>query len=200
MNRDPNQLKLFLLNSALVNVELAKLKEESRSQAQLIEAMDLGREVLSYVAQFDHETRADATSMAPWYALFHMVENDIRKLIRETLEDQSGVEWWDSRVPESVRKEVEANQTREREMGMVPRSEDQLDYTTFGQLGDIIRDNWDIFGGILSNKKALGRTMSTLNALRGPIAHCGRLAPDEIDRLKLGVKDWFRVLAGPNNS
>lgn len=81
--------------------------------------------------------------------------------------------------------------------GHVTRSDDDLDYTTFGQLGDIIRANWDVFGGVLSSQKAVSRIMATLNALRGPIAHCGVLAPDEIDRLKLSVKDWFRVMAGP---
>jgi hypothetical protein len=39
--------------------------------------------------------------------------------------------------------------------------------------------------------------MFSLNTLRGPIAHCGLLAEDEVDRLKLSVKDWFRLLEGP---
>ena len=30
--------------------------------------------------------------------------------------------------------------------------------------------------------------------LRGPIAHCSMLAEDEIVRLKLTVKDWFRLM------
>lgn len=68
---------------------------------------------------------------------------------------------------------------------------------TFGHLGDIIRHNWALFGGILSNQKAMGRVMYSLNNLRGPIAHCGMLAEDEVDRLRLTVKDWFRVLEGP---
>jgi hypothetical protein len=60
-----------------------------------------------------------------------------------------------------------------------------------------MRANWDVFGGVLSNQKALGRVMFSLNMLRGPIAHCGLLAEDEVERLKLSVKDWFRLLEGP---
>jgi len=35
--------------------------------------------------------------------------------------------------------------------------------------------------------------MANLNTLRGPIAHCSPLAPDEVLRLQLTVRDWFRL-------
>jgi len=65
------------------------------------------------------------------------------------------------------------------------------------QLGDIIRENWSDFAGMLSNPSAVARVLSGLNMLRGTIAHCGVLADDEVDRLKLAIRDWFRVLEGP---
>ncbi len=64
-------------------------------------------------------------------------------------------------------------------------------------LGDNIRANYALFGGILSNQKAMGRVMFSLNNLRGLIARCGLLAEDEVDRLELTVKEWFRLLEGP---
>ncbi len=36
--------------------------------------------------------------------------------------------------------------------------------------------------------------MTSLNMLRAPIAHCCPLAEDEIVRLRLTVKDWFRLM------
>ncbi len=77
--------------------------------------------------------------------------------------------------------------------GVTARSESPLDYVTFGQLGEIIRKNYAQFGGVLSSEAALGRAMYSLNLLRGPIAHCGILAEDEVARLKLAVTDWFRL-------
>jgi hypothetical protein len=154
-------------------------------------------ELSPYISQFGEATRQTAADMAVWYVLFHMLENEIRRFISETLEEKSPGSWWEKCVPDPVKIEVQNNRNREQDFGLVPRSDDDLDYTTFGQLGDIIRANWDVFGGVLSSQKAVSRIMATLNALRGPIAHCGVLAPDEIDRLKLSVKDWFRVMAGP---
>ena len=70
-----------------------------------------------------------------------------------------------------------------------------MDYTTFGELSNIIVANWDLFGGTLFNsKKALEKVMASLNALRNPIAHCSPLAEDEQLRLRLAVGDWFRLM------
>ena len=77
---------------------------------------------------------------------------------------------------------------------MTRRSEEELDYTTFGELSQIITTNWDIFGSLLSSKRALEKVMTALNNLRGPIAHCSMLAEDEVLRLKLTVRDWFRLM------
>jgi hypothetical protein len=143
--------------------------------------------------------RSDAEAMAEFYKLFYMLENDIRNLIDETLIEAYGVGWWQDHAPPAAQEECRANMLREADLGVTSRSDRELEYVTFGQLGEIIRANYEKFGGIVSNQKALGRVMHALNNLRGPIAHCGVLAEDEIDRLKLAVKDWFRLLEGPKD-
>ena len=78
--------------------------------------------------------------------------------------------------------------------GMTPRSDEPLDFTTFGELGEIIKGNWDVFGSVFLSEKAVERVMAMLNSLRGPIAHCSPLAEDEVVRLRLAVRDWFRLM------
>lgn len=195
---DEDTLKLFLYNCAVVHGDVrAVVGDVAPSAGVQISAEASVDELAPYVSQFSEGTRKVAAQMAVWYVLFHMLENDIRSFISDTLEEKDPADWWNTCVPEAVKFDVTSNRTREQDFGLVPRSEDLLDYTTFGQLGDIIRANWDVFGGILSSQKAVSRVMATLNALRGPIAHCGMLAADEIDRLKLSVKDWFRLMEGP---
>lgn len=36
--------------------------------------------------------------------------------------------------------------------------------------------------------------MPRLNTLRGAVAHCTPLAEDEVLRLRLSVRDWFRLM------
>ena len=69
-----------------------------------------------------------------------------------------------------------------------------IDYTTFGQLSGMITANWGVFEPTIQSKRGVERVMANLNLLRGPIAHCCPMQEDEKDRLKLAVKDWFRII------
>jgi hypothetical protein len=69
-----------------------------------------------------------------------------------------------------------------------------LDFAAFGELSDIVKSDWDVFGGLFRSVKTVEKVMSTLNTLRGPIARCTHLAEDEVVGLKLAVGDWFRLM------
>ncbi|MBZ9962387.1 Swt1 family HEPN domain-containing protein [Mesorhizobium sp. BR1-1-2] len=187
-----DKIELFVLKSASVKVSTDIITEKIDPSKVAVQP-----EIFSSIKQFSSDVRENAERMSQYYKLFYMLENDIRKLIGDTLSEVYGPHWWDSYAPGSAKEECKFNQQREQEAAVTSRSENELDYVSFGQLGEIIRSNWVLFGGILSNQKAMGRVMFSLNTLRGPIAHCGILAEDEVDRLKLTVKDWFRLLEGP---
>lgn len=189
-----DEVELYILKCASIQLALEKVSPRSPRSSEPVESE---RSVKGFIAQFSSKVRSNADTMSEYYRLFYMLENDIRRLIDDTLVETHGLDWWETQAPPSAKEECRTNQQREQEAGFTSRSDNELDYISFGQLGDIIRANWDLFGGILSNQKALGRVMFALNNLRGPIAHCGVLAEDEIDRLKLAVKDWFRLLEGP---
>jgi hypothetical protein len=190
-----DQIELFVLKCASIK----QISDEHRPAPLALKSLaEEDAAIKSAVAQFSADVRDNAVLMAEHYKLFYMLENDIRRLIDDSLSEHHGSsDWWDTYAPATAKEEMKGNLQRERDAGFTPRSDNPLDYITFGQLGDIIRTNWALFGGILSNQKALDRVMFSLNNLRGPIAHCGVLAEDEIDRLKLTVKDWFRLLEGP---
>jgi hypothetical protein len=189
------EIELFIFKCAALKQAVDGINPVSTAARSIA---DEDAAVKASVSQFSAEVRDNAIRMAEHYKLFYMLENDIRRLIDDTIsEDNKGPDWWDKYAPETAKTEYKSNLQREQEAGFTPRSDNPLDYITFGQLGDIIRANYELFGGILSNQKAMGRVMFSLNNLRGPIAHCGLLAEDEVDRLKLTVKDWFRLLEGP---
>jgi hypothetical protein len=188
-------VELFVLKCAAIERDLRNsLGQFDETALSRIEA---DRSLADYVKQFDLQNRLRAKKMSQYYELFYMLENDIRRIIADTLEDVHGANWWTVCVDQPIKDEVERNKKREAEAGISLRSDADIDYTTFGQLGDIIKRNWVNFAGMLSNQSALSRVVFQLNMLRAAIAHCGVLADDEVDRLKLTIKDWFRVLAGP---
>jgi hypothetical protein len=150
---------------------------------------------VEFYPQFETTVRTEASAMAEHYEVFYCLEQSIRKLISETLAEAEGAKWWDTvRVPEQIKKDVKDRIQRETDSGVTRRSEDAIDYTTFGELSVIITSSWDLFGAIFTSRRAVEKIMSSLNLLRGPIAHCCPLSEDEVDRLRLAVKDWYRVI------
>jgi hypothetical protein len=177
-----------LLESAIDAVERDVAVDLGR-----IPAMDDDKDD-TYYPQFSEAVRREAAAMAEHYEIFYCLEKSIREVVTEQLEEEFGGEWWTTSVPEAVRANVAANIQRERDSGVTPRSDASIDYTTFGELGEIIRNNWTVFASTFNNRKALDRVLGNLNTLRGPIAHCSPLAPDEVVRLRLAVTDWYRLM------
>lgn len=150
---------------------------------------------VAFYPQFEQEVRSEAAEMSEHYEVFYCLEQAIRKLIAETLRDAAGSDWWNSgRIPPDIAAAAAELVQKERDNGITPRSDNAIDYTTFGQLSGIITKNWDVFEPTLKSKRAVERVMASLNLLRGPIAHCCPISDDEIDRLSLAVKDWFRMI------
>lgn len=149
-----------------------------------------------YFPQFKLEIRKDASEMMLYYETFYCLERSIRDIISENLENiGTETNWWESdKIPNVIKQEVMSRIQKEIDSGVTRRSNEEIDYTTFGELSQIIISNWDIFGTIFSSKKAVEKVMTSLNTLRGPIAHCGILSEDEILRLRLTVRDWFRLM------
>lgn len=193
---DSYAIELFLLKCAVIETDVRSLLAGYKDEMEHDFTISNGS-LEPYIKQFRLENRVNAAKMARYYQIFYMLENDIRDLIADTLEAAHGIDWWTKCVPEPVQQEAERNREREAKAGISSTSDNEIDYTTFGQLSDIIKERWENFAGMLSNQSAVLRVLSGLNMLRGTIAHCGMLADDEVDRLMLAIRDWFRVLEGP---
>ena len=168
---------------------------ESRHHCRRLLKAAVG-EAADYYPQIEHAFRAEAKEMAPHYEVFYSLERTVRTLVADSLEAADGPGWWHdpNRVPQKIKDDCEGRLKKEEDTGVTLRSEDPLDFSTFGELGQIITTNWDVFGALFKSEKAVTRIMANLNTLRGPIAHCTLLAEDEVVRLRLSVRDWFRQM------
>lgn len=190
-----NRIKAFGMTNQMVTEELSRIGTLHGFElghlpvtAQTVEAV--------YYPQIDASVRAEAAQMAKHYEVFYSLEKSIRSLVSETIEaSEKTTDWWISaKVPINIQQDVKSRVQKELDAGVTRRSSDSLDYTTFGELSNIIIFNWDIFGSLFNSKKAVEKVMASLNALRNPIAHCCPLAEDEELRLQLTVRDWFRLM------
>jgi Swt1-like HEPN len=186
-------IKLFGMTNLLLEHDLDRIEEEHAVDLERGHQAQVAPDE-SYYPQIEQGIRAEAASMAPHYEVFYSLETSIRTFVSESLAATDGDDWWNGgRVPQQIKSDAEARRKKEVDTGITVRSDDMLDFANFGELGEIIKQNWDVFGASLSSVKAVERVLANLNTLRGPIAHCSPLAEDEVVRLRLSVRDWFRL-------
>ncbi len=191
-----DKVKSFGMTNMLIETDLDSI--EGRFNISLRENVEKSSQIADieekYFPQFESSLRHEAAYMSKNYELFYCLEKTIRNQISEMLNDKEGDNWWnDQVVPQHIVGDVKKRMQREREAGITPRSFEPLDYTNFGELGEIIKKNWSLFASVFSNIKAVEKVMFNLNTLRNPIAHCSMLAEDEKLRLELSLRDWFRL-------
>lgn len=144
--------------------------------------------------QFDAAIKAEAKEMSKHYEILYSLEKTMRNIVLEVMANKYGFDWWENKVSIEIKKKVNYNRQIELNTGHTQLSENEIDYTTFGDLRQIIESNWNDFSLKFKNKYAFNRIMYTLNQLRGPIAHSNYLNEDEVIRLNLTLKDWFRLV------
>ncbi len=190
------QTRDFIFNGVALEGELQSIMRRLDGPGERGLGRFAGEEIVEpYIDQLAQEDRENARFMAQYYEVFYLIENMLRRMISEALEATHGPGWWDARVPPAVKDSVARTQSREIDSAVTPRSTDPIDFTTFGELSQIINFNGDAFGGVFNSVKGAERVISLMNTLRGPIAHCGYLTDDEVARLYLAVRDLFRLMA-----
>ena len=193
MTDQSDRVRLFALNNLAIEAAIQRVEREQnldlRHRPPLEDKIDE-----TYYPQFEEKIRREAAEMSAHYRVFYCLENSIRTMVIEVLFEKHGENWWATQVPESVKTHVAATKKKEKEFGVSVRSQELIDYTTFGELSEIIKSNWTDFTDIFQDVKALEKVTATLNVLRGPIAHCKPLAEDEVVRLHLSIRDWFRSM------
>lgn len=195
-SRPDGIIRAFGMSGLQIAVNMARVERRFGVELGCATQAPRGRKATEY-DQFEATMRADAARMSEFYEVFYCLENSIRNLVSDTLLESEGALWWDSvRVDEKrIREPVALRRKKEVDSGITPRSDRLIDYTTFGELSQIITDNWDLFDPVFNSKTAVSNVSNQLNLLRGPIAHCNPTDELEQDRLNLAVRSWFRLMS-----
>ncbi len=187
-----NKIALFGMRNLMLETELLKIEH---SGIELGHKETLKEDEVVDTDLFEEDILKTAKKMAGLYVLYFAFENSVRRLISTRLMEKYGANWWGLKVPQNIQQEVVNRKQREVDSAMSVRSDDPLTYTTFGELIEIFDVNWVDFADTIRSQKAMQKILSSLNQLRGVVAHSAELNEDEILRFKLSIKDWLRIQA-----
>jgi hypothetical protein len=193
VNRLPSEVQAFLFRAAATNSRLAELVAGGEL---LGPANDAAVASASTVEDFSFSIQVEARRMAAFYELLFCFENSVRELIEDRLKEAYSVErWWSDGVPESIRKEAERLQEREKKTPWHgPRGGTLLAFVDFPVLGGIIVERWEHFEDLLGKPAWIENLFDEMNQSRRAIAHTGVLSQHDVERLELRIRDWLRVV------
>lgn len=152
--------------------------------------------LLEYLSPFGVQRRNNALEMARLYAVLHAFENEIRSLVRDTLEEKVGPTWWDTEsVPRKVKQNAETRlASAQKDSWLEGAKGDRLEYVDFGDLAAIMVQNWEHFKDILPGQDWMTQRMTELEKARNFVAHNRMLQPTEFQRIYMYVSDWSKVI------
>ena len=148
------------------------------------------------LAPFGVQRRNQAMEMARLYAVLHAFENEVRSLIRDTLEEKIGPDWWNTAsVPKQSKQSAESRKkTAEKDSWLEGSKGDQLEFVDFGDLSSIILQNWDLFKDIMPGQDWIRQRMNELEKARNFVAHNRMLLPSEFQRIYMYISDWNKAI------
>jgi len=190
---DLNQLREFLFRGLMLEADASRFQK-----AGIQIGADMGqaeeRLLSEALAPFSVALRNNAIEMGRLYAVLHCFENEVRTLIRETLEEKEGVDWAD-KLPKKVKETAASRQkTALEDSWLEGEKSDILGFVDFGNLSSIILEKWEHFESIIPSQHWLKQRMDELEKVRNFIAHNRMLLPTEFNRIYLYIADWNRVI------
>jgi len=151
---------------------------------------------LEALAPFGVARRNEALEMARLYAVLHAFENEVRALVKETLDEARKGDWWETdAVPKKVRDNADARQkTAQKDSWLEGAKSERLEFVDFGDLGAIIIANWNHFSDLIPSQEWLKQRMLELEKCRNFVAHNRLLLPSEFQRVYMYISDWNKVV------
>jgi hypothetical protein len=142
---------------------------------------------------FSPEIRRAAMSALEAYLAFYCLENSIRELISERMQENHGTDWWAQFVSTPIADKVAKRQAAEgQNRWHIARGAGEICYTDFGDLKSILQSNWSDFSDLLPDQNWMLSRLTELEASRNIIAHMNQLDQRENDRLRIYLLDWVK--------
>lgn len=141
----------------------------------------------------DAEFVAVASRMATVYTAIAAFESTVRDLVRRTMLEDKGADWWEECVSSNVRARGQKRQEDEAKHRFhTQRGDDPIDFIDFGDLLNIIRANEEAFEPFIPSPEWARGIFDAVERSRNVIMHSGLLDPEDIERVGVNLRDWIR--------
>ena len=190
MTSNTDKVYDFVFRGLLTEEALDKAGRQSKNLSD-IEDIEIAKSLS--IDLLDEDAISSAKSMSIVYTAIATFENSVRVLIKNILIDGFEEEWWQKGVSEKIRKRAESRMDEEKKIKWhSQRGDEPLNYTTMGDLGNVINNNWILFEPYFQSPTWASNIFSVIERSRNVIMHSGMLGREDIDRLGINIRDWIK--------
>jgi hypothetical protein len=169
------------------------LDREGRRNNRLVALEDSAIAQALSLDVLDDVNVANAKAMALVYTAIAAFENSVRSLVLKTLADRFKEEWWEKGVSKGIRDRAEKRLADEEQVRWhAQRGNDPINYTTFGDLKNVMQNNWDCFEVLIGSLPWASGIFDVVERSRNVIMHSGTLEREDIERLGVNIRDWIK--------
>jgi hypothetical protein len=135
----------------------------------------------------------NARATAVVYTAIAAFENSVRALVVKTLVEKFKEEWWEKGASNGVRERAQKRMEDEQiAKWHAQRGQDPINYTTFGDLKNIMQNNWNSFEDLIGSLAWASSIFDVIERSRNVIMHSGMLEREDIERLGVNIRDWVK--------
>jgi phage gpG-like protein len=187
---DASRLYDFVFRGLLAEEALDREGRVSKRILQMSDE-DIARSLSIELLDDVHVANAHATAIV--YAAIAAFENGVRALVRKTLIEKYKEDWWNNGVSSGIRERAQKRMEDEQTAKWhTQRGQDPINYTTFGDLKNIMQNNWDSFEDLVGSLQWASAIFDVIERSRNVIMHSGSLAAEDIERLGVNIRDWVK--------
>jgi hypothetical protein len=136
---------------------------------------------------------SNAKQTAVVYTAIAAFENGVRTLVTKTLIEKFQEAWWEKGATPNIRERAQKRMDDEQSARWhAQRGQDPINYTTFGDLKNIMQNNWDAFEDLVGSLAWASGIFDVIERSRNVIMHSGNLEREDIERLGVNIRDWVK--------
>ena len=169
------------------------LDRAGRQNKHVLKAADQAIAKTLSLDTLDDVMVANAQSMAIVYSAIAAFECGVRQLVVKTLMEKYKEEWWEKGASNGIRERSQKRMEEEQSARWhAQRGHDHITYTTFGDLKNIMQNNWDAFEDLIGSLAWASGIFDVVERSRNVIMHSGMLEKEDVERLGVNIRDWVK--------
>lgn len=170
--------------------------EEDQSLGETLDEVSSSLSIDVIRSLLPDDLKKKGQNMGETYVFLYCVENSLRLFIDTTLRQQYGANYFGKiQANNVIRNKVADRKKAEVKNQWLPvRGQVEIFYLDFGDLGNIIQNNWDSFSHFFPNQKWITQKIDELSSIRNLVAHNSMISKTERDLIRVYYSQIMRQI------